>query len=75
MCSMVDNHVDVIRDIDSGCADNNISGSPGSSSLITDWFPHSTAMSQIGQSSSDMSGLAFTQIQIQIQFLFLFDNN
>ena len=35
MCSMDDNHVDVIRDIDSGCADNNISGSQGSSSLIT----------------------------------------
>ena len=46
MCSMDDNHVDVIRDIDSGCADNNISGSQGSSSLITACVDNNVSRSQ-----------------------------
>ena len=63
MCSMDDNHVDVIRDFDRESGDNNISCSQGSLSLITDWFPHSNSMWRNDQSSNGMSGVAFTQIQ------------
>ena len=69
MCSMEDNHVDVIRDIDSGSGDNNISSSQGSLVLITDWLSHSSSTWLIGQSGNDMSRLAFTQIL----FLFWFE--